>query len=145
MVVFIAILLWGNHLIIPQDEQASSIKDAPWASTFTRTGRTRPARSKEAQCTGFSVEHGHVGYRREAFHGEPYATFYLVREAFEADTRTAQIPAAILRERLARAIELALERERNVFGNLSGSEADPVIRSFTDFVELCERKDKPES
>jgi hypothetical protein len=29
---------------------------------------------REAQITGCSVEHGHVGYLREAYHGEPYAT-----------------------------------------------------------------------
>ena len=38
---------------------------------------------KTAQITGFSAEHGHVGYLREAYHGEPYATKVLVPEAFE--------------------------------------------------------------
>jgi hypothetical protein len=38
---------------------------------------------KKAQVTGFSVEHGHVGYLHEAYHGEPYATQMLVPESFE--------------------------------------------------------------
>ena len=29
---------------------------------------------QQAQYTGFSIEHGHVGYLREAYHGAPYAT-----------------------------------------------------------------------
>jgi predicted Rossmann fold nucleotide-binding protein DprA/Smf involved in DNA uptake len=35
-------------------------------------GQTR--QEQEAQYTGFSVVHGHLGYLREAYHGEPYAT-----------------------------------------------------------------------
>ena len=38
---------------------------------------------EQAQNTGFSAVHGHVGYLREAYHGEPYATRYLAAEAFE--------------------------------------------------------------
>ena len=49
---------------------------------------------------GFSTTSGHVGYLREAYHGGPYATKLLVREAFENDTCRAEIPAAIMRERL---------------------------------------------
>ena len=44
----------------------------------------RMSRQEEAaQITGFSVEHGHVGYLREAYHGEPYATKVFVPQAFE--------------------------------------------------------------
>lgn len=94
-----------------------------------------------AQITGFSVEHGHVGYLREAYHGEPYATHYLVPEAFEANAgEGVQIPAAILRERLPRTIRLAIARQRQVYGENSGID-DPVVRAFADFVELCERKE----
>jgi hypothetical protein len=59
-------------------------------------GMTRPI--TRAQITGFSVEHGHVGYLREAYHGEPYATTVLVPEAFEE--RRAHIYAATLADRL---------------------------------------------
>ena len=39
---------------------------------------------KHAQLTGFSIEHGHVGYLREAYHGNPYVTRFLLKEAFES-------------------------------------------------------------
>ena len=55
-----------------------------------------------AQITGFDAAAGHVGYLREAYHGEPYATRVLVPEAFEKGE--AAIPAALLRERLPAAL-----------------------------------------
>lgn len=58
--------------------------------------------SVEAPSYGFSTTSGHVGYLREAYHGGPYATKILVREAFEADNCAAQIPAAKMRERLTK-------------------------------------------
>lgn len=96
----------------------------------------------EAQITGFDVTMGSVGYLREAYHGEPYATEYLVREAFESPNGTAAIPAAALRERLPHTIELAMEREREVYGHDSVTENDAVIRSFVAFVELCEKQER---
>jgi hypothetical protein len=54
----------------------------------------------QTQMTGFSVVHGHVGYLREAYHGEPYATKYLLREAFEHPAARSHIPASVLRQRL---------------------------------------------
>lgn len=62
---------------------------------------------RQAQHTGFSTTHGHVGYLREAYHGGPYATHILVREAFESAECEAQIPAAIMRERLTNVTEPA--------------------------------------
>lgn len=62
---------------------------------------------KSQQHTGFSTVHGHVGYLREAYHGGPYATQILVREAFDADNCEAEIPAATMRERLTRVTEPA--------------------------------------
>src|SRR6266566_5106087 len=38
----------------------------------------------KAQITGFSVMHGHVGYLREAYHGEPYATEVLFPEGWSS-------------------------------------------------------------
>jgi hypothetical protein len=63
---------------------------------------------KTAQATGFSTTSGNVGYLREAYHGGPYATRILVREAFEADDCRAEIPAAIMRERLTHVTEPAM-------------------------------------
>ena len=37
----------------------------------------------KAQLTGFSVTSGDVGYLREAYHGSPYATKFLMPEAFD--------------------------------------------------------------
>ena len=63
---------------------------------------------KKAQWrTGFSVTAGSVGYLREAYHGGPYATKILCREAFESETCRADIPAEILRERLTNVTEPA--------------------------------------
>lgn len=97
---------------------------------------------KAAQITGFDITKGGVGYLREAYHGEPYATRYLVPEAFDSPTGEARIPAAELRERLPGAIALALERERTVYGNAGVTRDHPAIRSFVQFVELCERKER---
>lgn len=95
---------------------------------------------KDAQYTGFSVIHGHVGYLREAYHGEPYATRYLVKEAFE--TRKAKIPAKILWERLPQTLKLVWERQRKVYHETDEYEIFRVMQSFVAFVELCERKEQ---
>ena len=54
---------------------------------------------------------GHIGYLREAYHGEPYATRVLFPEAFEKGD--AAIPAARLRERLPATLA-AVRRNRPV-------------------------------
>jgi hypothetical protein len=96
-----------------------------------------------AQLTGFSVEHGHVGYLREAYHGAPYATEYLVAEAFDSPKGQVQIPAQVLRKRLPETIQLAKQRERMVYKRKGRiADDDPIIKSFSDFVELCERKER---
>jgi hypothetical protein len=102
-------------------------------------GQTR--KEKEAQYTGFSVVHGHTGYLREAYHGEPYATRYLCQEAFESATGEAQIPAKLLRKRLKEAHRLTQERHETIYHEEQAF-IDQVKKSFTDFVELAERKEK---
>ena len=94
-----------------------------------------------AQYTGFSTVHGHVGYLREAYHGAPYATKYLLREAFERPDRC-QIPASVLRERLPQTLALVEERERKVYGETDAAAIAEVKKSFVDFVELCEAKER---
>ena len=59
------------------------------------------------QVTGFSIRHCHAGYLREAYHGGPYATHILAREAFESESGEAEIPAAVMRERLTHVTEPA--------------------------------------
>lgn len=62
---------------------------------------------EKQQITGFSTVAGNRGYLREAYHGGPYATRILCREAFESENCEAQIPAEILRERLTHVTEPA--------------------------------------
>jgi hypothetical protein len=60
---------------------------------------------QKRQYTGMCTKSGHTGYLREAYHGGPYATKILCREAFEAEKCEAEIPAEILRERLTHVTE----------------------------------------
>ena len=93
----------------------------------------------DAQLTGFSVEHGHVGYLREAYHGEPYATKVLVPEAFEEGRAT--IYAATLADRLPAVLVVAEARERTIYEATDPVEIERVLKSYRDFVALCERKE----
>lgn len=97
------------------------------------------AREKQLQITGFSVQHGHVGYLREAYHGEPYATKVLVPEAFE-ELRV-QIHAATLQDRLPATLVVAEARERKLYGTTDPAEIERVLQSYRDFVALCARKE----
>jgi hypothetical protein len=91
-----------------------------------------------AQITGFSVEHGHVGYLREAYHGEPYATKVLVPEAFEYGR--ARIDAGTLQKRLPETLDAARKRERQVY-MANDEDTERVLQSYRDFVALCARKE----
>lgn len=100
-------------------------------------GQSAP--EQESQITGFSVTSGEVGYLREAYHGTPYATMVLFPECWESCNSEHVYAAATLRERLPEALEIAALRERKVYN----SEPDPdILRAYTDFVELAERKEK---
>ena len=79
---------------------------------------------KQAQYTGYSGEHGHVGYLREAYHGNPYATKYLVQEAFENEGGETFIDVKKLRERLPKTLKLHVQREKDVYGE-AVKETDP--------------------
>lgn len=99
--------------------------------------RDMTPREEAAQITGFSAVHGHVGYLREAYHGEPYATRFLVPEAFAAGADGAPIPAAVLRVRLDETLVVAEERERKLYRS-TDKEIRAVLKSYRDFVALCE-------
>lgn len=88
-----------------------------------------------------SVESGSVGYLREAYHGEPYATRFLCAEAFASDTAQARIPAATLRARLDETLRLVEERERTLY-EADDQEVERRKRTFRDFVALCEEKER---
>jgi hypothetical protein len=83
--------------------------------------RNQTKAEADAQITGFSITHGHAGYLREAYHGGPYVTKFLLREAFQSDGRAVAIPAAILRQRLPAAVLLALYRDQKVYATAGNS------------------------
>jgi len=96
---------------------------------------------KEAQITGFCATAGGVGYLREAYHGSPYVTKFLVAEAFQAPKCEAQIPAKVLRERLPEAMRLAIQRAKRIYRE-DLTEQSPEVSTFADFVELAERRER---
>ena len=107
--------------------------------------RDQSEEETDAQCTGFSITHGHVGYLREAYHGEPYATREFVPEAFDHDTypEGAPIAAATLRKRLRKTLAVARARQLIVYKEPAGSDDTKMVcKSFTDFVELCEARER---
>lgn len=107
---------------------------------YTRfNGMTKEEEKK--QYTGFDVFAGDVGYLREAYHGKPYATKFLVREAFRSDNGQAKIPAKVLRRRLPKTLRLVEERERVLYGGNDES-VRKLQASFLWFVEFCEKKEK---
>ena len=96
---------------------------------------------KKAQLTGFDIGAGSVGYLREAYHGSPYATHYLVKEAFENEDGEAYIPANILRERLFDTIAIHIQRHKELYNEDVNFES-PSAESIIGFVELAERLEK---
>ena len=98
------------------------------------------AESKKAQITGFCTTAGGVGYLREAYHGGPYATRILVREAFEDPECAAQIPAAVMKERLTSVTEPTAAQNGGHFmasavadmlKDALGAETDQVVAADT--------------
>ena len=88
---------------------------------------------------------GDVGYLREAYHGEPYATRVLMPEAFDLTTypKGAPIPAVTLRERLPETLATVRMRQLLVYKEGADSEnTKETLESFHAFVELCEAKER---
>lgn len=81
---------------------------------------------KEAQYTGFSTISGDVGYLREAYHGGPYVTRFLLQEGFDGESSTVKIPASVLRERLPAAVAIAIHRNTKLYGR----DNDPISVTF---------------
>ena len=94
---------------------------------------------KDKQFTGSSTIHGHVGYLREAYHGEPYATEALISEDWSKQPEEGFIiPNKVLEERLPEVAGLIVKREVKLYGS-SVEMAMEVVRSFIDFVDLHEK------
>lgn len=93
-------------------------------------------------CARWQTKENHISYLRESGHRQCYATQHLFKEAFDDDDGNAEIPAEVLRERLAHTLTLVEERERYVNMETDPKEIEEVKQSFRDFVELCETKEK---
>lgn len=87
--------------------------------------RNQSKEDEKAQFTGFSTVAGNVGYLREAYHGGPYVTKFLLKEGFEDGGDGVRIPAQALRQRLPAAVLMALYRNKVVYGK-----GDPSIQTF---------------
>jgi hypothetical protein len=93
-----------------------------------------------AQITGFSAAHGHTGYLREAYHGEPYATRVLISEDWSRQPDEGfSIPAKTLAKRLADAQAAARERARHLYKQ---EDDPPMVKSLADFVALAAQKEQ---
>lgn len=98
---------------------------------------------KDDQVTGFCVTAGNVGYLREAYHGEPYATHFFVSEAFEEGRHEgAQIPADTLKKRLVKTMRLCLERSENNYPDEDPELALEAARTYYEFWKLCDQREK---
>lgn len=104
-------------------------------------GQTEEEKKRQLE-VWLAADAGHIGYLREAYHGKPYATRFLFREAFESDNDEARIPAETLRERLPEALKLVEQREREVYHETDDRRIDFVKQSFQHFVRLCETKER---
>ena len=107
---------------------------------YARWERQTGEEEKAQYEAGFDIESGSVGYLRESYHGEPYATRHLLPEAFE-QSDGAFIPAKTLRARLPETLRLAEQRERLIYGATTQKQIEPVLKSYAAFVELCERQE----
>lgn len=92
---------------------------------------------KDKQYTGFSLVSGHVGYLREAYHGEPYATHVMFPECFKSDDGEARISYSILRSRLPKTLQAVEERCKSIY-KTNDQDITRFKQSYIDFVNLCE-------
>ena len=109
---------------------------------------------------GFDITAGDKGYLREAYHGNPYATKYLLKECFLIDDVAGKlykmsngnveykiqvfISAKLLRERLSKTLELVAERYKKNYKDSTDKEMKVAQKSFINFVELAEKIEKKE-
>jgi hypothetical protein len=91
---------------------------------------------RQALC---SPKAGNVGYLWEDSDGGILPSGHLLREAFH-NLEGAFIPAKTLRERLPMTLRLASLREQSC-GDTTKEELKAVLKSYMNFVELCERQE----
>jgi hypothetical protein len=110
--------------------------------------RNQKKDEKEKQFTGFRLDKGDVGYLREGYHGEPYATKHMFKETFNLRDGTREYDAAELVKRLPHTLMVVRERAEKVYNmdlrNSVEDKAELVTwqNAYIDFVDLCVRKQK---
>jgi hypothetical protein len=113
------------------------------------TWKNQTPDEEKAQLTGFSVTAGATGYLREAYHGGPYVTHWLVQEAFVdyEDDPSPDVPNGIpiaaetLRARLPGAVFLALARHAIVYDEPDPDQPQTLVDAFTSiFADMHELK-----
>lgn len=82
-------------------------------------------------------QQNYAGYIREAYHGEPYPSQYLVREAFHHPDGVI-IESKTLRARLPETLRRARERERIIYGVTDNEEIEREVAQYERFVTFCE-------
>jgi len=98
---------------------------------------------EKARYTGFSVHSGDVGYLREAYHGEPYATEALFQEPWDEQPEDGMvIPNKVLKARLPMTLEACERRMRTIYKEEDSEEIERCKKAYTDFVELHGRMEK---
>lgn len=96
---------------------------------------------EENRITGFEVSKraGASGYLREAYHGEPYATFILFPECFEGN-REHKYNTNTLIHRSAQAIIAANKRGETIYKRKEG---DPEMEdAIKEFIKLHGKKER---
>lgn len=97
-------------------------------------GQTKEDEDK--QITGFDATSGDVGYLRESYGREPFATRYFLPEAF--NDVGAKIPSEVLKNRLSKTLRIVRER----YDGESEFNIWKYQKAYVDFLALCEMKEK---
>jgi hypothetical protein len=98
-------------------------------------------KEKDKQYTGF-VPKGKVGYLREAYHGGPYPSKFLITENWERQPEEGfSIPNKVLRKRLPKVIKAIITRETKIY-KASPRQVKAIIKEYKDFVNLHGRLEK---
>lgn len=98
---------------------------------------------EKARYTGFDVWKGNLGYLREAYHGNPYATHVLISESWESQPEDGfVISNAELMERMSEVLKAVMERCVDVYKEDDMFSIYKSMKSFADFVMLHGEKEK---
>lgn len=108
----------------------------------------------KAQFNSGDTDGGKIGYLRESYHGEPYATRVLMPEGWDqalwdghnddclyhCPHGEVRIPAATLVGRLEETCGTAIRRAELVYSD-DIDQDDPHVQAFIDFVKLVQEKE----